>query len=1006
MKLKKRIIMLLTAVCMIVTTVVGSPMMVSAESTGAAPQIGNEIYGFSVTDTVYDETTKSTKIMFEHVQTGARLLVINNSDVNRGFSIKFNTPPDSRGVNHILEHSVLGGSKKYPSKNSIFDVVNTTYVSYANAFTYPNMTMFPIASQSEKQLLKSADIYLDAVFNPLLLSDQKIFEREGWRYELADESSALSYNGIVYNEMRGVLGNIVSAAAANANKTIFADTDQGNYSGGYPSEIVNLTYDDLIETYNKYYHPSNSLIVLYGDLDYEKFLYMIDNDYLSSYTKKSNNIERNPQKPFDKLVEKSYVFPVAEASDTNNKAVIDLVFAVDDYKNLGMENYMSISLALSLINLDNSSLSRALMESQIAESYFIQMDDSTYQPTIHFVASNADPSKSKEFYKLVMEELDKVVKNGLNTDLVKSSLRSREFEEAIGSGNAINEMALASIFDNLIDNPMENYLSYIKVIAEKLDENVLEETIKKQFLDNKLVALTVTKPEAGLLEKNQYAIANKLYEMQSEMTSEEIEAIINKTAEFNVWNSQMTSDEVLKTLRAVELKDISIEMKDRKIDETTVDGVELWSTNADVDDISVIQMNFDMSHLTKEELMYLKFYNDMISTGMNTKNRTEMEVLNDVTYMLNGMSASVSAMPDDKEDNSAHPVFSLRYYGFEDEYDESFDLVYDILMQSDVEDVSTYGKRAITNIKANYEMQFSEPFSIMQYRGLAYSSARFRLINYLEGLDYYNFVLSLEKDIAAEPINIYRKLHLVRSKAFIYNKDNLKVLFAGDSDALDKFKDAMPSFTNKFSEAGFPVENYTLPIPAKREAILIDSSAQYVCVNASLSENELPISNKGQVISTILNNLMLTPEIRLKGGAYGVGASFMDDNYIVYTYRDSNFVNSLNVIGATDEFLLAIEPYMTDETLESYILSLFGTVNQSNGEINDAINVIQEKYYGVTSQDKIDMLEEMRSTMVSDIRIYADYLGKLNEDLNYVVVASPSEIEKYKDLFDTIIKLK
>ena len=173
-----------------------------------------------------------------------------------------------------------------------------------------------------------------------------------------------------------------------------------------------------------------------------------------------------------------------------------------------------------------------------------------------------------------------------------------------------------------------------------------------------------------------------------------------------------------------------------------------------------------------------------------------------------------------------------------------------------------------------------------------------------------------------------------------------------------------------------------------------------------MSNNEVPNSSKGEVITTVLNNLMLVPEIRLKGGAYGVGASFMDDSYVVYTYRDSNFVNSLNVIGATDEFLVAVAPYLTDESLESYILSLFGSVNQSAGEINDAINDLESKYHGITTQDKIDILEEMRSTSAADILTYADYLAKLNDDLNYVVVASPSNIEEYKDLFDSIIVLK
>ena len=977
--------------------------MVLAQSTFEVPQIGDKISGFIVKETTYDQSTKSDKILLEHENTSAKMLIINNSDINRGFSIKFNTPPDSRVTNHILEHSVLGGSEKYPTKNSIFDIINTTYVSFANALTYPNMTMYPICSQSEKQLLKSADVYLDAVFNPLILSDERIFEREGWRYELADEASPLNFNGIVYNEIQGNLGNITSTAVSNANRAVFSDTDQGNNSGGIPSEILTLSYEDLLDTYNEYYHPSNCFMVLYGDVDYVEFLDMIDKDYLSSFTKKTIDIERKTQGQFDKLVEKTYTFPVAEGTDTKNKSVIDLVFAVDDIKEMGMEGYMSLNLAVALMNLESSDLKKAMIESQIAESYLMQLDLTTFQPTVHFIAMNANPNKAKDFYDLVMAKMNDAVKKGLDTNLVKSSLRSMEFEEAIGSGSAVNELLLSSLFDNILDNPMEDYLSYIKIIADKLDEKVLESTIKEQLLNNKTVALTVTEPEAGLLEKNQMALYQKLSEKKSSMSKADIEALVKKSADFNAWNNESTSEEVLKSLRAVELKDISIEMKNREINEDTIDGVKLMSTIADVDEISNIQLNFDLSCLTMEELSYLKFYIDMINYGMDTKNRTEMQVMNDTTYLLYGMSSAIEAVSDNEEDTDAHPILKVNYYSFKDEYRKTFDLVYDILLQSDIDKISTYGKRTIANIKANYELQFSEPIGLAQYRGLAYTSAKYQIINYLNGLDYYNFIESLGNKITSNPADVIFNLKVIRAKVF--NKPNMQVLYAGDSEALDKFKATMPDFADKLSGLSFSDKEYILPRPAKREALIINSPVQYLVVNASLTENEVPMSHKGIVISTVLNNLLLTPEIRLRGGAYGVGATFMDNNYLVYTYRDSNFMNSLNVIAASGEFLNTIIPYMTDEMVESYVMSLFGSVNQSSGEINDAMEVLIDNYNCTSIQDRIDMLEEIKSTRVLDFGEYANYMTKLNENLNYIVIASPSEIEKNKDLFDDVISL-
>jgi Zn-dependent M16 (insulinase) family peptidase len=479
--------------------------------------------------------------------------------------------------------------------------------------------------------------------------------------------------------------------------------------------------------------------------------------------------------------------------------------------------------------------------------------------------------------------------------------------------------------------------------------------------------------------------------------------LVKKTADFNTWNNEVTSDEVLKSLRAVDLKDISIEMKDREINETTIDGVKLWSTIADVDGISKIQVNIDLSHLTMEELSYLKFYLDMLSNGMDTEDRSELQVMNDVTNSLYSFSYSIEAVSDNKKDTSAHPILSISYYSFEDEYKDTFDLVYDILLQSDIANIETYGKRTITNLKSSYNMQFAEPFNIAQYRSMAYTSASYRIINYLNGLDYYKFILTLENELASNPTNIFYKLNETRAKVF--NKGYMHVLYAGDSNGLDKFKKAMPDFTNKFTDISFGKKEYSLPRPAKREAMMINSPVQYLWVNASLSENDVPSSQKGLVISTVLNNLMLTPEIRLRGGAYGVGASFTDNNYIAYTYRDSNFVNSLNVIGATDEFLKTIIPYMTEETLESYIMSLFGSLNLSNGEINDALQVLVEEYYGLSIEDKIAILEEVKKTSSEDFEAYVDYLSRINENFNYIVVASPSEIKENKELFDEVITL-
>ncbi len=1004
--MKKRILFLVAAICLLMTTVLGSSKMVSAAATGI-PKIGDEIHGFKVKQTTYDSSTKSDEILFEHVKTGAKLLVVKNSDINRGFSIKFNTPADNdKGINHIIEHSVLGGSKKYPSNNIIFDVTNTTYVSFVNAFTFQNMTMYPICSANEKQLFKSADIYLDAVFNPLLLSDARIFEREGLRYELKDADSNLAYNGIVYNEMQGNMSSIESSAMNNAKKAIFPNSNQGNISGGNPSDIRTLTYEELMNTYKKNYHPSNSFMVLYGDVDYEAFLKMVDENYLSSYNKKKITIDRGTQKPFKKLSKKSYTTPVAAGTDTKNKSVIDLTFATEDIKKLGIDNYVDLSTAISLLNLENSSFKQALMESKIGESYSISLDSTTYQPTIHFIANNGNPSKSNEFYHLVMKELKKVVKEGLDTELVKSSLRAIEFQEALGSdqSSAVNKMITASLFDNLTGNPFVDINSYYVKLVNKLDKKVLENAIEKYIIKNKSAALTVTTPKAGLLETNQKAVTKELAEKKASMSKKAINTLVKKTADFNKWNSGETPAEVLKSLRAVNLKDINVELKKRDIKETTVDGARLLTANADIDKISSVALNFDLSHLTPEELLYLQFYSDMMGNGMATTNRTESQVLNEIALKANSISTSTSAMMDDKNDTSAHPVFTVNYYSFADEYADTNDLVSDVLLNSKVSDIAKYGTRTIANVKANFQYQFAEPLNLAVLRSMAYTSPLYRYSNYLNGLDYYNFILQIEKQLAANPADVAKKIADVRTKAF--NKNNLDILFAGDESAQSAFKTSVTGLTGKLPDVKYEKAVYSLPKPAKREALTINSTVQYVCVNTSLSESNVPQSGKANVIINMLNNLLLTPEIRLKGGAYGVSASMMGNNYLVYTFRDNNYVNSMKTIGATDEFLKSVTPYITDETLESYKLSAYAAASQSVNELADAYISLVYHVQGFTTQDRINSLTEIKESGIADIDTYAGYMGKLNDNFNYVIVASPSDIEANKDMFDSVITLK
>ena len=1004
--MRKKTLLFFTVICITIMSAMAPLKSVQAGVTLSSPKIGDVIHGFKLSEIGYDSSINANKYLFVHQKTGAKFLALKNGDFNGGFSIKFDTiAENNKGINHILEHSVMCGSQSYPIYNTFFVLSNTTYISYCNAYTYQNFTMYPICSANQAQLLKSADIYLDAVFNPNLLKEEKIFEQEGIRLELENENSDITYNGIVYNEMQGALSDIEGASYFNSNNALFPNSTQGNNSGGIPSEITTLSYDELMETYNKNYHPSNSTMVLYGDVDYEPFLKMIDENFLCNYNYKEYNIDRGKKPAFTQLQEKTYEFPVAQGTDTENSSVIELVFATTDAKEQGFENIVALDLATKLLNLDNSHLKQALLKSNIADSYEIYLDDSIYHPVVHFVALNANPERKTDFYNLIMEELKNSVTNGFDKDFVKSSLRSFEFQQEIGTtdGTALNSLVYASVYDNIFGNPMVNYSDAFKSIASKLDENILENVIKAEIVNNTSAALTVTVPTEGLLEKQQEDIAAQLANKKSSMTPEEIKALVKKTNNFNNWNNRETSQETLDSLQAVTLNEIETELKDRKITETTIDGVKLMHANADVDTVSAISMDFDLSHLTPEELLYLQFYGDMLEDGMATDNRTESQVINEKLYKTYNITTTLSAIANNKENTSAHPIFNVEYYGFQNEFTQSLDLVSDVLLNSKISEVSTYSNRTISNIKNRYKNWFAEPIYLAFDRAKAYTSQYYKYADYLHGLSYYNFIMDLEKQLKTNPTEVSNKIEAIRTKTF--NKNNLTIMLASNPTGKDKFVSSMETLTQKLPSVSYPKAVYSLPTPAKREAYTSDLSVQYLVVNAPLLENDVPISGKSDVFASILDNLMLIPEVRLKGGAYGVGASFYDNNYIVYTYRDNTYDYSLKTIGNTHEFLESLSANLTQDVLDTYKLAAYGNATRITGELTGALEDLTCQSIGYTTQDKLNYLNEIKETSVVDVLHYSEYFKKLNNDLNYVVFASPSDIEADKDLFDTIIAL-
>ena len=967
--------------------------------------VGKVINGFKLTKQSYSSTYQSNVLTFEHEKTGAKLVWFQNDDINRGFTISFRTPAENdKGISHIIEHSTIAGSEKYPDKNLFFSVSNNTYTSFINAMTSQNYTMYPVTSCSEEQLYKLTDIYLDCVFNPTLLTEEKIFEREAWRYELSDASSEIVQNGTVYNEMKGSLSDITTMAYYNAMKTIFEGKDQGTVSGGVPEEILNLTYDELISTYKKNYHPSNSIVLLYGDIDCENFLKLIDEEYFSKYEKKEVVIDRTETKESDELVKASYTFPAAKGTDTTNKSIIEYCMTLPDLIKIDKTDFAALSIAASVLNLENGSLMQALKASGIAESYSISFGTNTYQPVFMVIANNADEMKADEFYTLAKTEIQKAINNGFDKELVKSYIKSMRFSEVLGNeGSAgLYAMIQAAVMNCQYEDATLNITDYYYSIEQKLDDKYLEQCLAKYVLGSKRQFLITTTPVAGLLEKNNEEQAKKLAAYKASLGDEQIQQMVQHTKEFSEWNSQETSEELIDSLKAVSVDELPVEVSEYATTDQDVYGARVVTTEAEVSGVSRTGVFFDLSHLDKEELLYLQLYNTMISLGMPTSELTENQVIANLMNLTYSMQMSLTAM-EDYETEEIYPCYYASFYAMRDEYKDAVDFLTDVLLDSKLEDGETYITRAIDAVNASYVSALADPLTLAMYSAAGYTNLAMRYQDYWGGLNYYEFIQDLEEQMEKDPQKVIDKLIEVRKKVFIRN--GMSIVMAGDQWSLNAFDKVKSDFVQQFPFMTVKDAEYELPTCARHQAYTTSSDVQYVVWSSDFTQSGVNFDGGMINMCTILNDGYLIPKIRFNGGAYGANASMDESIFLVYTYRDANAANSIEVIDNMDAYIESIASKLTDEDLESYILSTYAGYSVPNGKLSDAYAAATRTLSHYDISKLKELLEEIKSAKASDYASYVEMLTKLIKESNYVVVASPEYIEQHKDLFDDIIEL-
>ncbi len=966
------------------------------------PKEGQVISGFKVIEIGYMDIINSKTVLFEHEKTGAQLFYIQSRDIDRSFEIAFRTPAvDNTGVNHILEHITVSGSEKYPMKNVLFTIANQTYSTFINAFTTATSTIFPVSSMSEEQLLKLAEVYLDCVYYPSIYTDKNIFQREAWRYEMADAAAPLEINGTVYNEMKGALGNLSSAAYYNVMKALYSNSIQTNISGGDPDYIKDLTYDQLIETHKNYYHPSNSLMILYGDLDYTRFLEMINDEYLKDFDKKEMNIDYGEIEPLQRKTEKTYKFPVNATASTVNASRIDYAFAIN---NASEEELIGLSILSAILNQETSPLNLAFAEKQIGGRIIVSLDDSIIQPMLTFTAENADENKKHEFMSLVDSCVNDLINNGYDKELTNAMIYSTllSFSNMTEMSNiGVNiSLSTAIMWANSGDvNYFSNLIQNIINVSEKIEDNYFEELTAKYIKNNNHAALVTTIPEPGLSEQIAEQQQAYLTRLKALMSEQQIEGIVNNTKSYSEWNSMETDPKVVDKLQVVKVADLPVEVKSYSINEKELNnGIRMLSAAADVAETGFTTLLFDARAVPVEKLHYLPLVVDLLGS-LDTKSFTK-ELLNTLNIRyLNGASIYLSVI-DHEARNDFTPVMNVSWSGLMGEYTEQVDIITEILLNTKFSDANTILSIVKQQISAWKNMFTNNPINVLMYRNMANSDACNNYQSYLSGFEYHDFLIQLEQKLQTDPAGVLAELESVYG--LLINGTNMITLFAGNESNIESYENEMTKLIDVLPVNAITAQDYSkIPAPAKKEGIAIDTPVQYNMISADYDSMGTTFSGKFIPIGLVISENYITPKIRFGYGAYDNIVNFSSSSFMLVSYRDPNIRETFEVYQGLPEFIRNLS--ITQEELDRYILKAFSDYTGTMGELNGAINAMNNYLLGKTDDDRLKVLQEIKSVTVDDLINSAEMIEKFLENGAWSTVGRMEKIEANKDLYDTII---
>jgi Zn-dependent M16 (insulinase) family peptidase len=950
---------------------------------------------------------KAKGYLLRHRKSGARVVYIENDDNNKVFSIGFRTPPsDSTGVPHIMEHSVLCGSRNFPAKDPFVELVKGSLNTFLNAMTYPDKTVYPVASCNDQDFQNLMHVYMDAVFYPNIYEHEEIFRQEGWSYQLDSAEDKLKYNGVVYNEMKGAFSSPEGVLDRVILNTLFPDTSYANESGGDPEVIPELTYEQFLDFHRKYYHPSNSYIYLYGDMDIEEKLHWLDQEYLGKYDREPVDSRIRFQEPFAEMQEK--VIPYSIASEESEEDNTYLSYNKVVGTSLDKELYLAFQiLDYALLSAPGAPLKKALTDAGIGKDIMGSYDNGIYQPIFSVIAKNANEEQKEEFIQVIEDVLRASVKNGIDTKAIEAGINYYEFRyrEADFGNYPKGLMYGLQMMDSWLYDEEKPFihieaLDTFEFLKKQIGTGYYEELIQKYLLDNPHGAIVIVTPEKGRTARMEAELEEKLQKYKESLTAEEVEAFVQKTQALEAYQSEPESEENLEKIPVLKREDISREIEPIINEEMTLAGVPVIFHEIETNGIGYVDVLFDMSLVEEQDLPYVGILQSVLGI-IDTKRYDYGTLFNEINVNTGGISTSLELYNDvtNIREKAFKATFEIKGKALYGKLPVAFDMMREILMESKLND----GKRIreiLAMLKSRLLMKFQSSGHVTAVlRAQSYASPAAKLKDMTNGIAFYETVSYIEEHFEEEKEKLSEKLIDLSKKLFC--GDNMMLSYTAAREGLEGLEEMVEKLKNSLHTRTEEDKRCVIHCEKKNEGFKTASKVQYVAKAGNFIDLGVAYTGALQILKVIMSYDYLWQNIRVKGGAYGCMSNFnrIGEGYFV-SYRDPNLKRTLDVYDGVVDYLKNFT--VSERDMTKYIIGTMSGIDQpmtpaSKGE--RSMNLYMNKV-------SAEMIREERNQILDaeqdDIRALYKVAEAVLQADQICVIGGEDKIEEEKELFKTL----